>query len=71
MIKQRKRLKLNMETIHNLATVHGGKGTSGDLCTLRCESAMPAACPSVAAGCTVACNSNELAPGSCWGCDAQ
>lgn len=65
-----KRLTLKAVTVRQLAAaVVGGKGTSGDLCTLRCTSAMPAACPSVAAGCTVACNSNNLAPGSCWGCD--
>ena len=68
MIKQRKRLKLNLETVKNLAAASGGgKGTSGDLCTLRCTSAMPAACPTY--GCTPACLSNELQAGSCWGCD--
>lgn len=68
MIKPRKRLTLRLETLCSLSVAHGGEATSGDLCTLRCDSAMPAACPSVQ-GCTPACNSNELLPGSCWGCD--
>lgn len=69
MNKIRKRLVLRSLTVRALSEAVGaGKGTSGDLCTLRCDSAMPAACPSVN-GCTPACNSNQLLPGSCWGCD--
>lgn len=65
----KRKLILRRESIRQLTAIaSGGKGTSGDLCTLRCDSAMPAACPSLQ-GCTPACNSNQLAPGSCWGCD--